>query len=141
VAKFVNSYPSIEVSYAIADSDSLTSSDPVVVTVTLDREADESNPDDQVADAALFPHKKMVSWWIVVGDAATKTLYGIKKVTVKERVESKLELNLPQGQYQLKLYLICDSYAGADQDFDLERISVVEGEESEEEDSDEEMDE
>lgn len=112
-----------------------------MLNVTLDREADESNPDDQVADAPLFPHKKMVSWWIVVGDAANKALYAIKKVTVKERLESKLEFNLAQGTHQLKLYLICDSYAGADQDFDLEKVTVVEGEESEEEDNEEDEDE
>lgn len=140
VAKFVNSYPNVEVSYSIADASSLTSTEPVVINVTLEREADPEDPDDQVADAALFPHKKMVSWWIVVGDAASKTLYAIKKVTIKERLESKLEFNLPQGSHQLKLYLMCDSYAGADQDFDLERLQVAEGEESEEEESDEDDD-
>lgn len=78
----------------------------------------------------------MVSWWLVIGDAASKTLYAIKKVTVKGRLETKLDFNLNEGEYNLKLYLICDSYSGADQDFDLETLKVVEGEESDEEDSD-----
>jgi pre-mRNA-splicing helicase BRR2 len=82
----------------------------------------------------------MVSWWLVVGTGSgpTKTLYAIKKVTVKERLEVKLEFNLPAGQHGLKLFLICDSYAGADQDFEIEKIKVEEGESSDEEESEEE---
>lgn len=82
----------------------------------------------------------MVSWWLVVGTGSgpTKTLYAIKKVTVKERLEVKLDFNLPAGEHGLKLFLICDSYAGADQDFEIEKIKVEEGESSDEEESDEE---
>jgi pre-mRNA-splicing helicase BRR2 len=138
VAKFVNSYPNIEVAYSVEDSTELTSSNPITINVTLDREADESDPNDQVADAPHYPHKKMVSWWLVIGDAATKQLYAIKKVTVKGKLETKLDFNLGQGDWKLKLYLICDSYSGADQDFDLETLKVAEGESSDEESSDEE---
>ena len=77
VAKFVNSYPNIEVSYSISDATSLTSSEPISLTITLDREADDADPDDQVADAPHFPHRKMVSWWLVLGDPTTKNLYVI----------------------------------------------------------------
>ena len=119
------------------DPDQLTASDSIVLNVTLDREADEENPDDQVADAPHYPHRKMVSWWLVVGDAKSKQLHAIKKVTVKAKLDTKLEFSLPQGEWGLKLYLICDSYAGADQDFDLEKIKVAEGEDSDDDDDDE----
>ena len=162
VAKFVNSYPNIEVSYSVEDADSLTSSDPITINVTLDRDADESDPDDQVADAPHFPQRKMVSWWLVVGDAKTHQLHAIKKVTVKAKLETKLDFTLGEGEWNFKLYLICDAYSGelallirtghwnsltdecgigADQVFDLEPLKVVEGESSEEEDSDDAMDE
>lgn len=111
----------------------------MVLNITLDREADEDNPEDQVADASHFPHKKMVSWWLVVGDEKTKSLYAIKKVTVKATLKTKLEFTLPEGDWNLKLFLICDSYAGADQDFDIETLKVAEGESSDEESSEEEM--
>lgn len=140
VAKFVNSYPNIEVTYAIEDADSLTSSDSITLNVTLDREADEENPDDQVADAPHFPHRKMVSWWLVVGDSKSKQLHAIKKVTVKGRLETRLDFSLPMGEFDLKLYLICDSYAGADQDFDIEKIKVAQGEDSDDDDDDDESD-
>ena len=138
VAKFVNSYPNIEVAYSVEDPSELTSSNPISINITLDREADETDPNDQVADAPHYPHKKMVSWWLVIGDASTKQLYAIKKVTVKGRLETKLDFNLGEGEWKLKLYLICDSYSGADQDFDLETLKVAEGESSDEEDSDDE---
>lgn len=57
----------------------------------------------------------MVSWWLVVGDPTTKNLYAIKKVTVKAKLETKLEFTLGQGEWKLKLYLICDSYSGESQ--------------------------
>ncbi|WOO77743.1 U5 small nuclear ribonucleoprotein helicase [Vanrija pseudolonga] len=143
VAKFVNSYPNIEVSYEIEDKDSLDSTTPVTVNVTLDREADEDNPDDMVADAQYYPGRKLVQWWVVIGDTASKQLYAIKKVTVKARLDAKLEFNLPQGEHNLKLYLISDSYAGADQDFDLETLKVAEGDSDDDDDdeSDDAMDE
>ena len=49
---------------------------------------------------------------------------------------------MPQGQHALKLYVICDSYMGADHDIDIDPIDVAEGEESEsEEESDDAMEE
>lgn len=137
VAKFVNTYPNIEVSYSIEDADELDSATPITVNVTLDREVDEADTEtgsaDQIADAPHFPHRKMVSWWLVVGDPTSKQLYAIKKVTVKARLETKLDFNLPVGEWQLKLYLICDSYSGADQDFDMDKMKVVQGEDSDDE--------
>lgn len=136
VAKFVNAYPNIDVSYDVEDADSLDSATPITLNVTLDREADEDNPDDMLADAPHFPHRKMVQWWIVAGDAKSKQLYAIKKVTVKARLSAKLEFTLPAGEHALKLYLICDSYAGADQDFDLEPLKVAEGDSDDDDEDD-----
>ena len=48
----------------------------------------------------------------------------------------KLEFTLLEGTHSLKLYVICDSYVGADHDIGLEPIEVLEGEDS---DSDEDV--
>jgi len=139
VAKFVNAYPNIEVSHELEDPDDLKADAPIVVSVTLDREVDEDEGEDtQVVVAPFYPVKKMVTWWLVIGEPSTRQLLSIKKATVHRSLSQKLEFTLPKGEHKLKLYLICDSYNGADQDFDLE-VSVAEGEDSDE-DEDEDMD-
>ena len=79
----------------------------------------------------------MANWWLVVGDSASRQLLVIKRVTVTKSLSVKLEFTLPKGKHSLKLYVLCDSYTGADHDIDLDPIDVAEGEES---DSDDDMD-
>ena len=94
--------------------------------------------DDETVVAPFYPKKKLANWWVVVGEPKTKQLLAIKKVTVHRNLNVRLEFSLPQGQHALKLYVICDSYMGADHDIDVDPIDVAEGEESEsEEESDE----
>lgn len=93
-------------------SEELSAGDPVTMSISLTRDVEEDESDEQIADAPLFPSRKMVNWWLVVGDAATRTLYGIKKTTFKRELNTKLQFSLPQGLHQLKLYVICDSYSG-----------------------------
>jgi pre-mRNA-splicing helicase BRR2 len=114
VARFVNAYPNMEVDYRLDEDQTLTSGEPIAMEVTLTRdiEEDDKAADDQIADAPLFPGKKLVNWWLVVGDHSSRALYGIKKVTVKQSLKTKLQFTLPEGSHQLKLYLICDSYTG-----------------------------
>ncbi|KZO96269.1 Sec63-domain-containing protein [Calocera viscosa TUFC12733] len=141
VAKFVNSYPNIEVSHELEDPDDLKAGSSIVLSVTLERDVDEDEGEDsQLVVAPFFPAKKMANWWLVVGEPSTKQLLSIKKVTVHRSLSQRLEFTLPKGEHKLKLYLICDSYNGADQDFDLE-VSVAEGEDSDEDEDDDDMDE
>jgi len=56
---------------------------------------------------------------------------------VTKSLTVKLGFTLPKGTRSLKLYIVCDSYVGADHDIGLERIEVLEGKDS---DSDEDMD-
>jgi pre-mRNA-splicing helicase BRR2 len=62
--------------------------------VTLEKE--EEDEGDALAIAPFFPHKKLVNWWLVVGDPGTKNLLGIKRVTVAKTLSVKLEFTLPQ---------------------------------------------
>lgn len=78
----------------------------------------------------------MANWWLVVGEPSSRQLLVIKRVTVTKSLAVKLEFTLPKGKHSLKLYVICDSYVGADHDIGLDDIDVAEGEES---DSDEDM--
>jgi len=143
VATFVNAYPNLDVTHELQEGN-YTAGAPVVLKVTLDREVDEDEEDDdQIVVAPLYPHKKMANWWIVVGEPTGRQLLAIRKVTVRKQMTVKLDFTLPKGSHKLKLYVICDSYVGADHDIALDTIEVAEGEDSDDDDdgddSDEEM--
>lgn len=144
VATFVNSYPTLEVNYELAKGE-YTAGAPITIQISLSKDADEEmdvNEDDEVVVAPFYPKKKLANWWIVVGEPKTKQLLAIKKVTVHRNLAVRLEFSLPQGEHALKLYVICDSYMGADHDIDLDPLEVAEGEDSDsEEESDDAMEE
>ncbi|KAH9059761.1 putative RNA helicase [Lactarius vividus] len=137
VAAFVNSYPTLDVTHEFVKGE-YTSSTPIVLQVSLSRDVDdEEDEGDTLVVAPHFPAKKMVNWWVVVGEQSTRQLLSIKRVTVSKSLNVKLEFTLPKGEHALKLYVICDSYVGADHDINLDPIDVAEGEDS---DSDEDSD-
>lgn len=144
VATFVNSYPTLDVNYELAKGE-YTAGAPITIQISLSKDADEEmdvNEDDEVVVAPFYPKKKLANWWIVVGEPKTKQLLAIKKVTVHRNLAVRLEFSLPQGEHALKLYVICDSYMGADHDIDLDPLEVAEGEDSDsEEESDDAMEE
>jgi pre-mRNA-splicing helicase BRR2 len=129
---FVNSYPTLDVSYDLPKGD-FTAGSPILLKVTLARDVDEDEEDtDQTVIAPFYPSKKLANWWVVLGDRDSRQLYVIKKVTVTKSLTVKLEFTLPQGTHRPRLYVVCDSYVGADHDIELEPIEVAEGEESDE---------
>jgi pre-mRNA-splicing helicase BRR2 len=137
VATFVNSYPTLDVSHELIKGE-YTAGATITLKVNLVRDVDDDDDEnDQSVVAPFYPLKKLANWWLVVGDAVSRQLLVIKKVTILKSLAVKLEFSLPAGTHNLKLYVICDSYIGADHDIALESIQVAEGEES---DSDEDMD-
>ncbi|OCH86010.1 putative RNA helicase [Obba rivulosa] len=144
VAAFVNSYPTLDVNYELAKGE-YTAGTPITISVSLARDTDEdadmTGGDDEIVVAPFFPQRKLANWWIVIGEPSTRQLLAIKKVTVHRTLSVRLEFSLPEGEHALKLYVICDSYIGADHDIDLSPLEVAEGEESGSEESGSEMEE
>lgn len=135
VATFVNSYPTLDVNYELAKGEH-TAGAPISIQVALSRDVDEdaeNDADDEIVVAPFYPLKKLANWWLVIGEPKTRQLLAIKRVTVHRNLAVRLEFSLPQGTHALKLYVICDSYVGADHDIDLDTLDVAEGEESESE--------
>ncbi|KAI0302834.1 Sec63-domain-containing protein [Multifurca ochricompacta] len=136
VAAFVNSYPTLDVTHELVKGE-YTASTPIVLQVSLSRDADEDEDAGDISVVApYFPGKKMANWWVVVGEQSTRQLLSIKRVTVSKSLNVKLEFTLSKGTHALKLYIICDSYVGADHDISLDPVDVAEGEDSDSEDSD-----
>jgi len=67
----------------------------------------------------------MANWWLVVGEPSSRQLLVIKRVTVTKSLAVKLEFTLPKGSHALKLYVICDSYVGADHDINSNQLMLL----------------
>lgn len=140
-AKFTNDYyPNLELNFELEDPESVTAGAPSHLTVSVEREVDDE--DEEVVNtevhAPFYPAEKTEAWWLVVGDEATKSLLGIKRVNIGKRWKGKLEF-VPTnslGKKELTLYLMSDSYVGVDQAPTFE-VDVKEGEDEDEEDEEE----
>ncbi|KAJ1503063.1 hypothetical protein HMI54_008444 [Coelomomyces lativittatus] len=131
IANFVNQYPNIELDYQIEDEGEGVAQVPMGCKVHLKREEEQPIPDHVIAP--LFPSSKIENWWLVIGDASTKELFGIKRVTLMRELSTRLEFVVPkEGKYQLTLYLMCDSYLGCDQEYEFQ-VNVVPNEDEDEE--------
>uniref|UniRef100_A0A914ZLT1 U5 small nuclear ribonucleoprotein 200 kDa helicase n=1 Tax=Parascaris univalens TaxID=6257 RepID=A0A914ZLT1_PARUN len=127
VAKFCNNYPSIEVEYKIDNESAITVGDTVSVSVGMERENDQNGMAPPVI-APLFPQKrKEEGWWLVIGDHSSNSLFSIKRLTVHQKAKMTLDFTAQNaGKMHYKLYFICDSYLGVDQEFDLKfRVEEV----------------
>ncbi|KAJ3033781.1 DEIH-box ATPase [Rhizophlyctis rosea] len=143
VVKYVNRYPSIEVGFEV-DESTVKQGESVVVKVQLEREMEDEEGEVGSVIAPYYPFKKDEGWWVVVGEVETKTLLAIKRVTVGRKGLVKLEFLAPEdgrvGKREFKIYTMCDSYVGVDQEFEFV-VEVEEGEEGGSEGSGEEMEE
>ena len=139
IARFCNSYPSIEVAFDLPGLEPIEAADDaleyrvriesqtsvkVVAQVARDNVDEDSDEVYGKVVSSRYPHAKQEEWWLLVGDPAQNVLYGIKRFTLARRAQVKLEFELPNDlstidALQLKLYLMCDSYVGCDQEYDF----------------------
>lgn len=145
-AQFTNEkYPDMSLDFSVEDEDQLTAGDEVVLKVRLAREEDEDEEEDEEDEeefdnsvhCPFFPGERTSGWWLIVGEESSKTVYGIRYVTVgRKPLDLRLTARLPDdpGEHKLKLYLMSDSYVGVDQDPSF-TVNLAEGMD---EDSDEE---
>ena len=141
-AAFTNEkYPNVDIDFEVEDPESIATGTPAYLKVKISREVEEEDEPDTTVHAPFYPQKKMENWWLVVGEESSKTLLAIKRVTIGRKLDLKLEF-IPQkaGEQELKLYLMCDSYVGVDQDPKF-KINAVEGMEEDEEGEEDEGDE
>ncbi|KAH3788153.1 U5 small nuclear ribonucleoprotein 200 kDa helicase-like [Dreissena polymorpha] len=132
VARFCNRYPNIEMTYDVADKDSISSGSTVNVNVQLEREDEVAGP----VIAPLFPQKREEGWWVVIGDTKNNSLLSIKRLTLQQKAKVKLDYVAPSpGRYNYTLFFMSDAYMGCDQEYKFS-IDVKEGRGSSGSDSD-----
>jgi pre-mRNA-splicing helicase BRR2 len=90
-----------------------------------DMEKDEKDDNVEPVYSAWFPKEKDESWWVVLGDEDYSV--AIKRITfTKKTANVNLVFDLPEDAKcnaddtkDYKLFLMCDSYLGADHDHDM----------------------
>lgn len=136
VAEVANRYPNIELQFNLGiegeaesveyDEEnkklSAKTSDNILVDIELSRDEDEEDS-GMVGPvvAPFFPKTKDESWWLVVGDENSKQLLSIKRFTMQNSYSCQLDFAAPDepGEYQYKLYFMCDSWVGCDQEYEF----------------------
>jgi len=131
VARFCNRYPNIDLNFEVEDSDNIRSNQAVTVKVALRRDDDDETQVGPVI-APFFPIRKDEGWWVVVGEPSTNKLLALKRVMLQAEAEVSLGfVPTATGNIAGKLYFMCDSYLGCDQENDFE-LSVQQGEAADE---------
>lgn len=125
VAKAANRFPSIEVAFT-PPAGAVAAGEPVQLVVGLEREGEEADVLGPVV-APRYPKPKEEAWWLVVGCPKSGQLAAIKRVTPGRKATVKLEFAAPPdgGASDWALFFMCDSYLGADQQFDF-KLTVSE---------------
>jgi len=133
IARACNAYPNIDVKYEVEDAEDLHAGAPVTVHVDLERDTgdDDENMEKEkkeeggsvsVVFADRYPQLKHEGWWLVIGEPSRNELLTIKRIAIKKSSERfSLQFNAPpQGAHKLTISLMCDSYLGADQEYEVE---------------------
>jgi pre-mRNA-splicing helicase BRR2 len=119
VARACNRFPAISLEYKIQNQDALNTGGSARIVVRLGRDGMEEDTALGPVYAPYYPREKEESWWLVVG-GPNSALVAIKRTTItKASVNVKLDVELGEepGNFEYTLYLMSDSYQGADQEY------------------------
>eukprot|EP00053_Salpingoeca_punica_P020082 m.207381 g.207381 ORF g.207381 m.207381 type:complete len:2142 (+) comp17788_c0_seq1:161-6586(+) len=134
VALFCNRYPSIELSFEVESPEDVTSGSPVKVHVQLARDGDKA-----AVIAPFYPGRKDEGWWLAIARPGKNSLASIKRVVFDRELSVDLEFDAPEADtHDFKLYFMCDSFVGCDQEYDFQLV-VKPGAQNSEENGDDAM--
>ena len=143
IASFCNGYPSMSLKYDIKHpkgQTSISAGDTFSLTVHAERDQDEDSDEEEEEEEAevgdnantppvlsRFPVPHQEEWWLIIGDVKNDKLMGIKRLQIPKKgaVKKKLKITVPDNAggggegFQLKMYLVCDSYRGCDEERDV----------------------
>jgi len=124
----VDILPIINVSYTLGD---LNPGQETEIKIRLTRAS--KMPKSGVY-APKFPKRKDETWWLILGNAHTRELLALRKTSSQISITTQLIFDVPEtkGDYHYYLYLMCDSYIGLDQQYDI-KFKVTKDKEIDEE--------
>ncbi|KAF3647169.1 hypothetical protein T459_32880 [Capsicum annuum] len=114
---FCEGYPYIDLTYDVLGGGNVRAGDNVTLQVTLERDLKGRSEVGPVL-APKYPKDKEEGWWLVVGDIESNQLVAIKRVNLHRKSRIKLDFTAPAeaGTRKYKLYFMCDSYLGCDEE-------------------------
>jgi len=130
--KALEKVPMVEMKYSLAKTDheeNVLSSEPLcegdeaMLMVNLRRTNRSSK---QFVAISNFPKPKECNWFLLVGVKGKNELLAMKRISFKRFASKKLQLVLPRDfEDKLELHLMCDSYVGLDQcyEIDVEQVN------------------
>lgn len=63
---------------------------------------------------------KEEGWWVVLGDPSNDELHALKRVSLRSSATCSLAFQAePEAASRMALFLVCDSYVGLDQQYNL----------------------
>lgn len=122
IAALANEYPS-DLEVALLSGAELSGKPgedlSLTVSLSLERESFAFKPEK-------FPSVKEIAWWVVVGNPVDRTILAIKRVTLQTGTSARqveLDFAAPEASHDtslsLKVYVLCDSFMGCDQELDF----------------------
>jgi pre-mRNA-splicing helicase BRR2 len=124
IADVCNRYPDISMNVTVCNTNMKTTNvfqgkENIVVVVELNREWEDNELSCVYSEC--YPCDKEEAWWVIVGCIKDNILISIKRVNFVKGIKLTIEFPAPEeeGHYEYKLYLLCDSWIGCDQDDDF----------------------
>ena len=124
IADVCNRYPDISMNATVCNTNMKTTNvfqgkENIVVVVELNREWEDNELSCVYSEC--YPCDKEEAWWVIVGCIKDNILISIKRVNFVKGIKIPIEFPAPEeeGHYEYKLYLLCDSWIGCDQDEDF----------------------
>lgn len=134
VAEACNRFPDLDVEFQVA-TEEIQAGENVSVRVILERDL-EDDEELGFVFAPYYPNAQLEQWWIVIGDQSTDHLVAVKRIPVQRQAATTISFTAPDvcGSYKYTLMIVCDSYVGCDQEYDLPfDVTVEKAEEDDEE--------
>merc|ERR1712137_775863 len=133
VAEACNRFPDLDVEFQVA-TEEIQAGENVSVRVILERDLDEDEELGFVF-APYYPNAQLEQWWVVIGEQSTDHLVAVKRVPVQRQAATTVNFTAPDvcGVYKYTLMIVCDSYVGCDQEYELSvNVEVEKAQEDEE---------